>query len=151
MGKIPGTKGEEKKEVWGCYVDRNDPSLPATTIFCQALKSLKMSALDIAAVHDNSDVGLSGLQVHSPKPVASGSPEVLVPSSDCELALLALSYASPPMSASSVMALEFASSQYFPPALPEKLAFGQDLYKPLAPLCQGHSTLSSQCVLRVPS
>ena len=99
-----------------------------------------MTAPTPAIVPDVGDVGSSGLCVHSPRALVPGSPEILVPASDRELASPALSYASPtpppiaPMPPLSAPAPEFATSHYFPSALPEKMAFGRDLSKPIVPV-----------------
>ena len=50
-----------------------------------------MTALTPAVVPDVGDVGSSGLRVHSPRASVPGSPEILVPASDRELASPALS------------------------------------------------------------
>ena len=93
----------------------------------------QMSAVDIAAVLDEGDVGSSGLPVKSPRPSAPGSPHVLDAETTRGLSSLAANYASPsPMPPSPPSA--FQNEAYFPSALPDKLAFGRDLSKPLVPL-----------------
>lgn len=92
-----------------------------------------MSAVDIAAVVNDGDIGSSGLPVKSPRPSAPGSPHVLDTETARGLDSLATIYASPlPMPPSPPSA--FQTEAYFPSALPDKLAFGRDLSKPLVPL-----------------
>ena len=110
--------------------------LEPPSVFKAPKSSHLMSACDSPIADDSSDVGSSSLHVCSPRATAPGSPEILVPSSSYEPASPALSYANMPpseiMSLESALVLEFSSSKYFPSALPDKMAFGRDLSKPLA-------------------